>query len=137
MRSKSEGAERKTAKEGRRGDLTGQGTREQVDDDPLPSQCIITFGGSALRAGGGYAEAELFVLEDVSPEEVNDDEKNEQSSESERQGKPGTEWSQDARHGLDIACGGHEGGRRASRDGLVGFADLPFVRRRSLSKFQA
>ncbi|CAM9862209.1 unnamed protein product [Ectocarpus sp. 13 AM-2016] len=44
-------------------------TPSSPTDESLPNPCIVTFGGSALRTGGGYARAALHVLEAPAPED--------------------------------------------------------------------
>ena len=44
------------------------GERADHAECHVPHPCIIAFGGSALRPGGGYSEAKLHVLEDPPPE---------------------------------------------------------------------
>ncbi|CAM9261332.1 unnamed protein product [Ectocarpus fasciculatus] len=44
-------------------------TPSSPTDESLPYPCIVTFGGSALRTGGGYARAALHVLEAPEPED--------------------------------------------------------------------
>ncbi|CAM9962159.1 unnamed protein product [Scytosiphon promiscuus] len=52
--------------------------KQAPPDESLPSPCIVAFGGSALRTGGGYAQAELNVLESPKPEGGGDDEESEE-----------------------------------------------------------
>lgn len=51
--------------------------RNKQADESLPYPCIVAFGGSALRTGGGYAQAELHVLETPKPEGGDEDEESE------------------------------------------------------------
>ncbi|CBJ29303.1 expressed unknown protein [Ectocarpus siliculosus] len=48
-------------------------TPSSPTDESLPHPCIVTFGGSALRTGGGYARAALHVLETPAPEDNDSD----------------------------------------------------------------
>lgn len=88
--------------------LPGQ---EGYDDTSLPNPCIIAFGGSALRVGGGYAEGTLYVLEDHSetPEQNPTDEDDEHQ-----------EWTEQRTRG-------------SSFEGVSG-AQEPLARRRMLFK---
>lgn len=109
-------------------------------DDPVPSPCIITFGGSALRTGGGYAEAQLHVLENP-PLDV--EEKNGDDGEGGGEGEGVASATVEGHYhhtggGLGFEGGGG-GGRKGSSGtvgGLVSFADSQGSRRHSLSKFQ-
>lgn len=86
----------------------------QIVSEPLPRPCIVTFGGSALRAGGGYAESILHVLENPEEDGGDDDDSDEDQS------------------SVD------ESGRRLSFGGVIG-ADLnpaASSRRQSFNKFQ-
>lgn len=104
--------------------------REDLTDDPLSSPCIVTFGGSALRVGGGYAQAELHVLETPAPEKGtgdDDDDDDDGDGRGENEAGDGGLWG-----------GGVEGGngREASSPGVVGFVESEDTRGYSMSKFQ-
>ena len=91
-------------------------------DDPFPSPCIITFGGSALRAGGGYAHAVLHALEPLP-----------------------LDWKENGGESVEGSAGGggergRVGGARkmSSSVGVFGGLEAPSTdaRRLSLNKFQ-
>lgn len=84
-------------------------------DECLPAPCIVTFGGSALRTGGGYAQADLHVLETLKPD---------------GSGVHGED--EDSDDGGEVG-----GGRKPSTMGfLAGLESAANARKQSFNKFQ-
>lgn len=80
----------------------------------------MCLAGSALRTGGGYAQAALHVLEAPAPEGGGRGEDDNSSDEEERQGARAV-----------------EGGRRSSSPGLLGLLEsAASTRKQSFNKFQ-
>lgn len=123
----SAGADKSKAQRFPRGGVRRK--REDFTDDPLSSPCIVTFGGSALRVGGGYAQAELHLLETPAPEKGTGDDDDDDDGDGRGENEAG---------GGGLWGGGVEGGngREASSPGIVGFVESEDTRRYSMSKFQ-
>lgn len=101
-------------KRGSRKNKNSRDGHNTTPDECLPFPCIVTFGGSALREGGGYAQAELHVLETVKPEGAQAEEE-----ESDEEGA------------------GAEGGRKPSTMGFLGALESAAgARKQPFNKFQ-
>lgn len=96
----------------------------------------MTFGGSALRSGGGYAEADLYVLEDMSyggfkAEEKDGGEKSVGEGDADGEGKTGDGQRRGTHHhGLSVGFDGAEDVTVRPRKEMT-------AREKSLSMFQA
>lgn len=103
--------------------ITGDGRGAHQADDSLLPPCIITFGGSALRMGGGYAESVLHILEDAPAESNNKD-------------KDSNRHNGDADESHFAVKERGEGLGHPSMSKLFGFIDPLGSRKSSLSRFQ-
>ena len=100
-------------------------------DDPFPSPCVVTFGGSALRAGGGYAHTVLHALEPLPLDEKEDGEDSEAEEEEGARGRrpkedeKGRVGPKETTSVVGFTCGALEAASTTTS-----------ARRPSLSKFQ-
>lgn len=101
---------------------------DETKQHPFCKLPLLNFAGSALRTGGGYAQAALHVLETPKPEGVGRGDEDDGSDDGEeRQGQGQGQGAMDG------------GGRKASSSGvLLGLLEsaASTSRKQSFNKFQ-